>query len=121
MEHGAGNATLLQQLGEPLRTGPWYNASVGVTHGGLIGNCTLSMVGSRHSADVAIRVGAHIRVSQLVITAYRPIRRNKRYTKHAPIPKFSWNSIKLMRTIICQHDWKNCKRIGKKCKREILL
>lgn len=60
MEHGAGNEALQQQLGEPLRTGPWYNASVGVTHGGLIGNCTLSMVGSRHSADVAIRVRASI-------------------------------------------------------------
>ena len=58
MEQGATSAALQQQLGEPIHTGPWYNASVGVTHGGLIGNCTLSMVGSRHSADVAIRVRA---------------------------------------------------------------
>lgn len=56
LEKATANAELSEQLGLPLTSGPWYNASIGLTHRENIANCQLTVVGSKHSSDIYIRV-----------------------------------------------------------------
>ena len=51
------NAELSEQLGLPLTPGPWYNASIGLTHRDNMANCQFTLVGSKHSSDIYMRVG----------------------------------------------------------------
>lgn len=46
---------LLEQIGSPLKYGPWYNSSIGFTHRGGIAQCTFQLVGSKQITDVNVR------------------------------------------------------------------
>ncbi|KAK9819721.1 hypothetical protein WJX72_001667 [[Myrmecia] bisecta] len=50
------NPVVREQLGSSLSFGPWYNASVSLTHRGHIANCSCTLVGSKASSDVHLRV-----------------------------------------------------------------
>ena len=56
LEKATANAELSEHLGLPLTSGPWYNASIGLTHRDYIANCQLTVVGSKHSSDIYTRV-----------------------------------------------------------------
>lgn len=56
LQRAAENAELGEQLGLPLRPGPWYNASIGLTHGNHMANCQFTVIGSKHSSDIYMRV-----------------------------------------------------------------
>ena len=47
---------VIQELGLPLTSGPWYNASLELTHAGHIASCKLTFHGRQSSSDVLIRV-----------------------------------------------------------------
>ena len=47
---------MIQELGLPLTSGPWYNASLELTHAGHIASCKLTFHGRQSSSDVLIRV-----------------------------------------------------------------
>lgn len=47
---------VIQQLGLPLTSGPWYNASLELTHAGHIASCKLTFHGRQSSSDILIRV-----------------------------------------------------------------
>ena len=57
LEKATENAELSEQLGLPLNPGPWYNASIGLTHRDKMANCQFTLVGSKHSSDIYMRVG----------------------------------------------------------------
>lgn len=57
LEKATENAELSEQLGLPLTPGPWYNASIGLTHRDNMANCQFTVVGSKHSSDIYMRVG----------------------------------------------------------------
>ena len=59
LEKAADNAELSEQLGLPLKFGPWYNASIGLTHRDNMANCQFTLVGSKHSSDIYMRVSTH--------------------------------------------------------------
>lgn len=59
LEKAAKNAELSEQLGLPLKFGPWYNASIGLTHRDNMANCQFTLVGSKHSSDIYMRVSTH--------------------------------------------------------------
>ena len=54
----AENVELGEQVGLPLRPGPWYNASIGLTHGDHMANCQFTVIGSKHSSDIHMRVNS---------------------------------------------------------------
>lgn len=56
LEKATANVELSEQLGLPLTSGPWYNASIGLTHRDNIANCQLTVIGSKHSSDIYTRV-----------------------------------------------------------------
>lgn len=56
MERAAQHPRLLEELGAPLRPGPWYNASVKVHPGGHLATVVLPLQGSLRSSDVTVRV-----------------------------------------------------------------
>ncbi|DBA95300.1 TPA: hypothetical protein ACH3X3_013192 [Trebouxia sp. C0006] len=56
MQMAAENVELGEQVGLPLRPGPWYNASIGLTHGDHMANCQFTVIGSKHSSDIYMRV-----------------------------------------------------------------
>lgn len=56
LEMATENAELGEQLGLPLKPGPWYNASIGLTHSNHMANCQFTVVGSKHSSDIYMRV-----------------------------------------------------------------
>ncbi|KAA6423271.1 hypothetical protein WJX79_009708 [Trebouxia sp. C0005] len=56
LQRAADNVELGEQLGLPLRPGPWYNASIGLTHGNHMANCQFTVIGSKHSSDIYMRV-----------------------------------------------------------------
>ena len=56
LEKASENSELAELLGLPLHPGPWYNASMSLTHKAHIANCQFALVGSRNSSDVYIRV-----------------------------------------------------------------
>ncbi len=58
LQRAAENVELGEQLGLPLRPGPWYNASIGLTHGNHMANCQFTVVGSKHSSDIYMRVNS---------------------------------------------------------------
>ena len=47
---------VIQELGLPLTSGPWYNASLELTHAGHIASCKLTFHGRQSSSDILIRV-----------------------------------------------------------------
>lgn len=51
------NDKLCELLGEPLTTGPWYNASLAFSHSAHIANCKFRVDGTNCSSDVIVRVG----------------------------------------------------------------
>lgn len=57
LEKATKNAELSEQLGLPLTPGPWYNASIGLTHRDNMANCQFTLLGSKHSSDIYMRVG----------------------------------------------------------------
>jgi hypothetical protein len=61
LEKANAHAQLQAVLGTPIGAGPWYNATVGLAHGGRIANCTLTLSGSQRSTDVSMRVWAQTR------------------------------------------------------------
>ncbi|KAL3146398.1 hypothetical protein ABBQ32_003080 [Trebouxia sp. C0010 RCD-2024] len=56
LEKATKNAELSEQLGLPLTPGPWYNASIGLTHRDNMANCQFTLLGSKHSSDIYMRV-----------------------------------------------------------------
>lgn len=58
LEKATDNTELSEQLGLPLTPGPWYNASIGMTHRENMANCQFTLVGSKHSSDIYMRVGS---------------------------------------------------------------
>ncbi|DBA68293.1 TPA: hypothetical protein ACH3X2_013812 [Trebouxia sp. C0005] len=58
LQRAADNVELGEQLGLPLRPGPWYNASIGLTHGNHMANCQFTVIGSKHSSDIYMRVNS---------------------------------------------------------------
>lgn len=56
LEKASDNAELAELLGLPLHPGPWYNASMSLTHKANIANCQFALVGTKNSSDVHIRV-----------------------------------------------------------------
>ncbi len=58
LQKAAENAELGEQVGLPLRPGPWYNASIGLTHGNHMANCQFTVIGSKHSSDIYMRVNS---------------------------------------------------------------
>ncbi|KAL0026195.1 hypothetical protein WJX77_001230 [Trebouxia sp. C0004] len=56
LQRAAENVELCEQLGLPLRPGPWYNASIGLTHDNHMANCQFTVIGSKHSSDIYMRV-----------------------------------------------------------------
>ena len=56
LERASDNAELAELLGLPLHPGPWYNASMSLTHKAHIANCQFALVGTKNSSDVYIRV-----------------------------------------------------------------
>ena len=58
LQMAAENVELGEQVGLPLRPGPWYNASIGLTHGDHMANCQFTVVGIKHSSDVYMRVNS---------------------------------------------------------------
>lgn len=58
LQRAAENVELGGQLGLPLRPGPWYNASIGLTHGNHMANCQFTVIGSKHSSDIYMRVNS---------------------------------------------------------------
>lgn len=59
LKRATENAELSEQLGLPLKFGPWYNASIGLTHRDNMANCQFTLVGSKHSSDIYMRVSVH--------------------------------------------------------------
>ena len=53
----AANLRFTFELGPPIRYGPWYKSSVGVSHDGFVATVTLPATGSHLCADVTVRVG----------------------------------------------------------------
>jgi len=58
LQMAAENVELGEQVGLPLRPGPWYNASIGLTHGNHMANCQFTVIGSKHSSDIYMRVNS---------------------------------------------------------------
>lgn len=52
------NSQLCELLGEPLTTGPWYNASLAFSHKAHIANCKFRVDGTKCSSDVIVRVSS---------------------------------------------------------------
>jgi hypothetical protein len=46
---------LLEQIGSPLKHGPWYNSTIGFTHKGGIAQCTFQLLGSKQITDVNVK------------------------------------------------------------------
>lgn len=47
---------LRELLGAPISSGPWYDASVRLTHGGQVVSCSFRLDGREKSSDVHIAV-----------------------------------------------------------------
>jgi hypothetical protein len=56
LEHAESHPLIKDELGLPLTTGPWYNASVDMTHTGHIASCRFALCGRHSSSDLLIRV-----------------------------------------------------------------
>lgn len=52
----AAHSALQSALGNPLSAGPWYNATVQITHDGHIATVTIPLHGAQRSSDVTVRV-----------------------------------------------------------------
>ncbi|KAK9846534.1 hypothetical protein WJX81_006124 [Elliptochloris bilobata] len=55
LENAETHPLMIHELGLPLTSGPWYNASVDLTHAGHIASCKLTLIGRNSSSDVLIR------------------------------------------------------------------
>ncbi len=56
LQHAESHQLIKDELGLPLTTGPWYNASVDMTHTGHIASCRFALCGRHSSSDLLIRV-----------------------------------------------------------------
>ncbi|GLI59536.1 hypothetical protein VaNZ11_001430 [Volvox africanus] len=49
------DSALVEQIGAPFDSGPWYNASIGFTQSGYIAAITFPLKGSKQITDVTVR------------------------------------------------------------------